>query len=172
MNSEWELNAKSGKQLYLACITSISDYDAEIWWNNQKSYLVKLRKLQNAALRKILKAFRTSSIDAMQIEAEISPMKVRLDQKCKNYAIQVVGLPEKHSIRKRTSISYSPQYSTGLNLNLNAPKHLDWNESNSNLPKKAKNCKDRPTQIYRILNKVQKTLNSIQEIETSHFKKS
>jgi len=87
MNSEWKLNVKSEKQLYLIYITSISDYDVEIWWNNQKSYLVKFRKLQNAALRKILSVFRTSSIDAMQIKVEISSMKMQLDQKCKNYAI-------------------------------------------------------------------------------------
>jgi len=37
---------------------------------------------------------------------------VRLDQKCKNYAIQVIELSERHSIRKRTFISYSSQYST------------------------------------------------------------
>jgi len=172
MNSEWKLNVKSGKQLYLACVTSISDYDVEIWWNNQKSYLVKFRKLQNAALRKILSAFRTSSIDAMQIEAEISSMKMRLDQKCKNYAIWIVELPEKHSIRKRTPISYSSQYSIELNLDLNASKYLDWNETKLNLPRKVKKCKDRLTQIYRVLNKVQKTLNSIQKIEIPHFKKS
>ncbi len=35
----------------------------------------------------------------------------------------------------------------------------------TNLPRKVKKCKDRLTQIYRILNKVQKTLNSIKEIE-------
>jgi hypothetical protein len=172
MNSEWELNVKSGKQLYLTCVTSISDYDVEIWWNNQKSYLVKFRKLQNAALRKILSAFWTSSIDAMQIEVEISLMKIRLDQKCKNYAIQIVELSKKHSIRKRTSISYSSQYSIELNLDLNASKYLNWNEMKANLPRKVKKCKDRLTQIYRILNKVQKTLNSIKEIEISHFKKS
>ncbi len=79
MNNEWELNVKSEKQLYLTCITSISDYDVEIWWNNQKSYLVKFRKLQNAALRKILNVFQTSLIDAMQIEIEISSMKMQLD---------------------------------------------------------------------------------------------
>jgi len=107
MNSEWKLNVKSEKQLYLTCITSISDYDVEIWWNNQKSYLVKFRKLQNAALRKILSVFQTSSIDAMQIKVEISLMKMQLDQKCKNYAIQIVELSKKHSIRKRTFILYS-----------------------------------------------------------------
>ena len=87
MNSEWELNVKSEKQLYLTCITFISDYEVEIWWNNQKSYLVKFCKLQNAALWKILNAFWTSLINAMQIEVEISLMKMQLDQKCKNYAI-------------------------------------------------------------------------------------
>ncbi len=42
----------------------------------------------------------------------------------------------------------------------------------TNLSWKVKKCKDRLTQIYWILNKVQKTLNSIKEIEISHFKKS
>ena len=41
-----------------------------------------------------------------------------------------------------------------------------------NLSRKVKKCKDRLTQIYWILNKVRKTLNSIKEIEISHFKKS
>ncbi len=125
MNSEWKLNVKSEKQLYLTYVTSISNYDVEIWWNNQKSYLVKFRKLQNAALWKILSAFRTSSIDAMQIEVKISSMKIWLNQKCKNYAIQIVELWKKHSIRKRTSITYSSQYSIELNLDLNALKFLN-----------------------------------------------
>ncbi len=172
LNSEWGLNAKLEKQLYVACVISISDYEAEIWWNNQKSYLTKFRKLQNTALRKILSAFRTSSIEAMKIESGISSVKIQLDQKCKIYAVWVICLPEKHSIRKRTSISYSPQYVNELNLNLNASKYLDWNESNQNLLKKAKNCRKQPTQIYRVLNKVQNTLNSISEIEIPRFSKS
>jgi len=59
-----------------------------------------------------------------------------------------------------------------LNLDLNASKYLNWNEIKANLSWKVKKCKDRLTQIYQILNKVQKTLNSIKEIEISHFKKS
>ncbi len=107
----------------------------------------------------------------MQIEVEISSMKIRLNQKCKNYAIWIVELSKKHSIRKRTSISYSSQYSIKLNLDLNALKYLNWNEMKANVSWKAKKCKDRLMQIYWILNKVQKTLNSIKEIEISHFKK-
>ncbi len=79
MNNEWELNAKSERQLYLACITIIGDYDVEIWWNNKKNHAIKFCKLQNAALWKILKAFWTLFIKVMQIEAEISSVKVWLD---------------------------------------------------------------------------------------------
>ncbi len=79
MNNEWELNAKSERQLYLACITIIDDYDVEIWWNNKKNHAIKFCKLQNAALWKILKAFWTLFIKVMQIEAEISSVKVWLD---------------------------------------------------------------------------------------------
>ncbi len=43
----------------------------------------------------------------MQIETEISSVKVQLDQKCKNYAIKIVELLKKHSTRKWTLISYS-----------------------------------------------------------------
>ncbi len=78
---------------------------------------------------------------------------------------------KKHSIRKRMFISYSSQYFIKLNLNLNALKYLNWNKIKMNLSWKVKKCKDRLTQIYQILNKVQKTLNSIKEIEISHFKK-
>ncbi len=59
-----------------------------------------------------------------------------------------------------------------MNLALNASKYLNWNKMKTNLSWKVKKCKDRLTQIYWILNKVQKTLNSIKEIEISHFKKS
>ncbi len=59
-----------------------------------------------------------------------------------------------------------------MNLNLNALKYLNWNKMKMNLSWKVKKCKDKLMQIYQILKKVQKTLNSIKEIEISHFKKS
>ncbi len=107
MNSEWKLNVKSERQLHLACIIIISDYDVEIWWNNQKSHAIKFCKLQNAALWKILRAFWTLLIKVIQIETEISSVKVWLNQKCKNYAIRIIELSKKHLTRKRTFISYS-----------------------------------------------------------------
>ncbi|KAL1956585.1 hypothetical protein VTO42DRAFT_6994 [Malbranchea cinnamomea] len=55
------------RKLYIACVASIADYGVPIWWKQQKSYLDKFDKLQNQALRKILGAFRTSPVAAMEL---------------------------------------------------------------------------------------------------------
>ena len=54
-NSEWGLKSNAGRQIYQTCISSISDYGAEIWYNAQnpqKSYLNQLQNLQNLTLVK------------------------------------------------------------------------------------------------------------------------
>ena len=70
-NFKWNLIFMITRQLYLTCSTAISDYDFEIWWNDQKLYAEKFQKLQNLKLRKILKIFKTSSILIMKIEINI-----------------------------------------------------------------------------------------------------
>ena len=75
-NFEWGLAFMTTRQLYQTCITAISDYDSEIWWNDQKSYAEKFQKLQNLRLRKILETFKTSSILTRKIEANIQPIKI------------------------------------------------------------------------------------------------
>jgi hypothetical protein len=40
-----------------------------------------MQKLQNAALRKILEAFRISSVVVMKIEANLKSINIRLNQK-------------------------------------------------------------------------------------------
>ena len=38
-SSEWDLSAVADRQLYIVCITSISDYECQVWFNNQKEFL-------------------------------------------------------------------------------------------------------------------------------------
>ena len=61
--------------------------------------LEKFQKLQNIALRKMLNAFKTFLINAMELEASISPFKVRFERICKNYAWRVLQMHENHSIK-------------------------------------------------------------------------
>ncbi len=78
-NTEWRLSSMTSRQLYMTCIRAISDYDSEIWWKNQKQFRNKLQKLQNVALRKILEAFRISSIVVMKIETHLKSINIRLN---------------------------------------------------------------------------------------------
>jgi predicted RNA binding protein with dsRBD fold (UPF0201 family) len=56
-NIEWKLSSMTNCQLYMTCMSAISDYESKIWWKSQKQFRNKLQKLQNAALRKISKLF-------------------------------------------------------------------------------------------------------------------
>ena len=68
-----------------------------------------MQKLQNTALYKILKVFRTSSAAAMKLKADIESVKIRLNKKCRKYTLRVITLSENHSVKQRTSYSYSSE---------------------------------------------------------------
>ena len=98
-NFEWNLVFMITRQLYQTCITAISDYDFEIWWNDQKSYAEKFQKLQNLKLRKILETFKTSLISVMKIEINIQSIKIRLNQKNQKLVLRIMKLNQRHFIR-------------------------------------------------------------------------
>ena len=126
-NFEWDLSAKTERQLYISCITSISDYESEIWYINQKTYLNQLQKLQNTALRKILECFRTTSVNAMKIEVNISSVKLRLTRKSMKYALRVIKMKKNHSVRSRTSTTYFSEYQNSVDEENS--KFAEWNVS-------------------------------------------
>ena len=109
-NSEWGLTAMATRQLYQTCITAISDYGSEIWWNNQKSHMQKYQKLQNLGLKKILKAFKISPIAAIKIKANIPSIEVRLNQKNQKLALQIIKIDNKHPIRLKTPRNFFTEY--------------------------------------------------------------
>ena len=112
-NSEWGLKSNAGRQIYQTCISSISDYGAEIWYNaqnSQKSYINQLQKLQNSILRKILEFFHIAFIDTLKIKSNISSMKIRMHRKMQKYALRTMKMIENHSICIRISIFYFSEY--------------------------------------------------------------
>ena len=108
-NFEWDLVFMATRQLYQTCITAISDYDFEIWWNDQKSYAEKFQKLQNLKLRKILKIFKTSSISAMKIEINIQSIKIRLHQKNQKLTLRIMKVNQRHFFRLKIFWNYSSE---------------------------------------------------------------
>ena len=89
--------------------------------------LEKFQKLQNIALRKMLGAFKTSPISAMEIEASLPPPKVKFNKICKNYALRILKMHENHSIKLRVSSSF-PLFLNKIELDWE--QFQDWNEPN------------------------------------------
>ena len=118
-NTERGLSFQAMRQLYIACIVSVTNYEVPIWWDNQKSLLNKYQKLQNLALRRILGAFKTSPIMAMKLEAAIPPPKIRFNKICMNYSLRIMQLFKNHPIKTRVSTSFPP-YNNG--------NELDWDK--------------------------------------------
>jgi len=93
-------------------------------------------------LRKILEAFRTLPIAAMEMEAKLPPADMRLQQKSDKYAIRLATLAENYPTRMRIPSSFTPQYNTGTETNKEI--YLDWDENEpiepigANLPTKTK----------------------------------
>lgn len=99
-NVERGLSPTALRQIYLACITSITDYGSVIWWKGQDYIRESLQKLQNLALRKILGVFKTSPIQPMQIEAALMPPQIRLDTLTRKFALRLAKLSVQHPINQ------------------------------------------------------------------------
>ena len=59
-NTERGMSQSALTQLYQSCITTVADFGAEVWWNQQKVQLLPFQGLQNMAMRKIAGAFKTT----------------------------------------------------------------------------------------------------------------
>jgi hypothetical protein len=93
-------------QLHQACITSRSDFGAEIWWNRQKNLEQMLQQQQNRALRWILNTFTSTPIITLHNEAAMQLVSVYLDQKHRNYALRLLSLPPNHPVAQRCPESF------------------------------------------------------------------
>jgi Reverse transcriptase (RNA-dependent DNA polymerase) len=88
------------RQLYLACITSVSDYGSILWWGKvNKTQIQPLQAIQNLAIRKILGVFKTAPIAPMEVESAVLPIIVRLNHAQRRYALRILKLSQKHPVR-------------------------------------------------------------------------
>ena len=65
----------------------------------------------------------------MEIEANIPPPAIRIQQKIQRYALRVTSFESTSPIRIRTPISFPLEYSSGFDMELmNKNKYKDWFE--------------------------------------------
>ena len=67
-NTERGLSQSALRQLYQSCITTVADFRAELWWNQQKTQCRPFQRLQNQAMRKIAGSFKTTPIATLEAD--------------------------------------------------------------------------------------------------------
>jgi hypothetical protein len=66
----------------------------------------RLQTQQNAALRRILKAFHSTPTIALHNKAALPPVSVRLQSKQRKYTLHILSLPPSHPVVKRCRSSF------------------------------------------------------------------
>jgi hypothetical protein len=103
---ETGLSPSATRLIYQAYVTSRSDFGAEIWWQGQKNLETTLQLEQNAALCRILNAFRSTPVMALHNEAALPPVAVQLTHKLRKYTLRLLSLPTTHPVVRRCPSSY------------------------------------------------------------------
>jgi len=89
------------RQLYLACVTSVSDYGSILWWGKENQSQVRpLQAIQNLASRRILGVFKSAPIIPMELEAALLAPIVRLNHSRRRYALRILKLSKTHPVRE------------------------------------------------------------------------
>ncbi|XP_076271402.1 uncharacterized protein LOC143203149 [Rhynchophorus ferrugineus] len=93
-NINWGAHGTSLSNIYQELIRSKLDYGSQCYITAPPSYVKKLDPIQNAAIRIILGAFRTSPVESLQCEADISSLESRRELLLLNYASSLKFRPE------------------------------------------------------------------------------
>jgi hypothetical protein len=89
------------RQLNQSCITTMADFGTEECWNQQKNESLPLQKLENQAMRKLVRELCTTPVAALEAELALPPADIRLEYKPQSYAALLLILPEKDQIPQR-----------------------------------------------------------------------
>ena len=159
-NTERGLSQSALQQLYQSCITTVADFGAEVWWNQQKIQSQPLQRLQNQAMRKIAGAFKTTPIAALEAELGLPPADLRLDRIQRAYATHLLTLPENHPVLELSPDTF-PKTLNNERENGVPGIHTPWHEVN---PFKHQ-YESRLTRILSYTNTILQPQSMVEEID-------
>ena len=91
--TDWGANSILLKQVYTGSIRPIVEYASTSWMTASKTTKNKLDKVQNAGLRIILGAMKTTPISQMEMTADLEPLEARREYKALLQAEKLKRLP-------------------------------------------------------------------------------
>ena len=78
-NLENGLTVNSLRNIYRACVSTVADYGAPVWWKSHRS-IQPLEAIQNKAVKRILGVFRSSPTEPTELEAALLPPRIQLER--------------------------------------------------------------------------------------------
>ena len=99
------------KQLYISCVRPIFEYASPVWYHKLTGqWKDEIQKIQNTALRRILGAFKSAPIKAMQRDADILPVNIRMQEICDRFAVRAIrAVSPRNPVRKLATRSKQPE---------------------------------------------------------------
>lgn len=92
-HTDWGADSATLLKLYRSHIRSKLDYGSVVYGSARASYLVPLNRVQNAALRLCLGAFRTSPASSLHVEANELPLELRREKLSLQYILKLKSNP-------------------------------------------------------------------------------
>jgi len=100
-NTVHGLSQKHHSHLYIACVVPKILYGCPLWSNGTANQLKPVEKVQRRALYLMCAAFKTTSTEALEIEASIPPIRIQIQQHIKQCAIRFNKLGQRNPILQR-----------------------------------------------------------------------
>ena len=111
-HTNWGADRKTMIKLYRALIRSKLDYGCILYSSARKTYLEKLKTVQNQALRLCLGAFQTSPIQSLHTEANELPLHLRWEKLLLQYMLKLKSNPENPAYKKIYETEYEHYYTS------------------------------------------------------------
>jgi hypothetical protein len=92
-HTDWGADSTTLLRLYHSLVRSKLDYGCIVYGSARDSYLQSLDRVQNAALRVCLGAFRTTPISSLHVEANEPPLTLRRQKLALQYIVKLRSNP-------------------------------------------------------------------------------
>jgi hypothetical protein len=92
-HTDWGADSTTLLRLYRSVVRSKLDYGCIVYESARASYLESLDRVQNAALRVCLGAFRTTPVSSLHVEADELPLRLRSQKLALRYIVKLKSNP-------------------------------------------------------------------------------
>jgi len=116
-HKDWEADYATLLKLYRSHIRWKLDYDCVVYGSARQSVLESLDRVQNAALRTCLGAFRMSPVACLNVEMGELPLELRRQQLCLEYIFKLRSDPCKPAFNSVFGTGFRRLFETRPNTN-------------------------------------------------------